>query len=65
MELAASYDFECGLTPYASATWMRRKFDYGTLTTWKTGVPEWSGRAGVRFKHALSETVDLDRKSVV
>ena len=60
VELAASYDFECGLTPYASATWMRRKFDYGTLTTWKTGVPEWSGRAGVRFKHALSETVDFD-----
>ncbi len=60
VELAASYDFECGLTPYASATWMRRKFDYGTLTTWKTGVPEWSGRAGVRFKHALSETVDFN-----
>lgn len=39
---------------------MRRKFDYGTLTTWKTGVPEWSGRAGVRFKHALSETVDFN-----
>ena len=44
VELAASYDFENGLTPYVSATWMRRKFDYGTLSTWKTGVPEWSGR---------------------
>lgn len=60
VELAASYDFENGLTPYVSATWMRRKFDYGTLTTWKTGVPEWSGRAGVRFKHALSENVDFN-----
>ena len=36
------------------------RLDYGTLTTWKTGVPEWSGRAGVRFKHALSETVDFN-----
>ena len=60
VELAASYDFENGLTPYVSATWMRRKFDYGTLSTWKTGVPEWSGRAGVRFKHALSENVDFN-----
>ena len=44
----------------ATKAGMRRKFDYGTLTTWKTGVPEWSGRAGVRFKHALSETVDFN-----
>lgn len=57
VEMTASYDFECGFTPYASATWIKRKFDYGTLSTWKTGLPEWSGRAGVRFRRALSETV--------
>lgn len=59
VELAAAYELPWGLTPYGSLTWMRREFDYGDYTTWKSGAPEWSGRAGIRTLHALSDNVDL------
>lgn len=60
-ELAASYDFDCGLTPYASLTWMRRQYDDGEgFKTFDTATPEWVGRYGVRFRHALTDYVDFN-----
>lgn len=59
VELAASYDLPWGLTPYASATWLKREFDFGSWKTWKSGTPEWTGRAGLRTLHALSDNVEL------
>lgn len=49
-EASISYTFEdAGLTPYASATWLRRHFKAGDFSTWKSGHPEFSGRAGLRY----------------
>ena len=60
-ELAASYDLDCGLTPYASLTWMRRQYDDGEgFKTFDTATPEWVGRYGVRFRHALTDYVDFN-----
>ena len=59
VELGASYDLPYGFTPYVTGTWMQRKFDWGNRTTWKTGVPEWSARAGLRFFQTLNEDVDF------
>lgn len=37
-------------TPYISATWMRREFEYGTgLSTYDSGTPEIFGKIGVRY----------------
>lgn len=59
MELSGSYDLPFGFTPYVSATWMKRQYDNGDYTTWKTGVPEWTGRAGVRSLHSVNDDVDV------
>lgn len=59
MELSGSYDLPFGFTPYVSATWMKRQYDNGDYTTWKTGVPEWTGRAGVRSLHSVNDDVDI------
>ncbi len=59
VELAASYDLPAGFTPYVSATWLQREFDYGNWKTWKSGTPEWAGRGGVRLLHPINEEVDL------
>ena len=49
-EASISYTFEdAGLTPYASVTWLRRHFKAGNFSTWKSGHPEFSGRAGLRY----------------
>lgn len=37
-------------TPYISATWMRREFEYGTgFSTYDSGSPEIFGKIGVRY----------------
>lgn len=37
-------------TPYISATWMRRKFEYGTgSATYDSGTPEIFGKIGLRY----------------
>ena len=38
---------------------MKREYDIGDYTTWKTGVPEWTGRAGVRSLHSVTDDVDI------
>lgn len=41
---------ETGLTPYVSATFMRRKFEYGTgVSTYDSGTPEIFGELGIRY----------------
>ncbi len=51
VEATASYTFsDWGLTPYASGTWLRRKFESEDFTTWNTGHPEWMGRLGLRYQ---------------
>lgn len=51
-ELAAYYNFEIGkdavITPYAVATWLRRRNASGSFSTYDTGSPELFGKAGVR-----------------
>lgn len=60
-ELALSYDFENGITPYANLTWMRRQYDDGEgFKTFNTATPDWVGRYGVRYRTALSETLDFN-----
>lgn len=50
VELSASYQFSNGFEPYATLTWMRRQYDYGTgFTTYDTATPEWMARYGVRW----------------
>ena len=52
VEASLSYTFnELGLTPYANATWLHRKFDYGNgVKTSKTRTPDLSGRVGVKWQ---------------
>lgn len=60
-ELAFGYDFDCGITPYANLTWMRRQYDDGDgFKTFNTATPEWVGRYGVRYRTALSESLDFN-----
>lgn len=55
-ELSLGYTFEDhGLTPYASGTWLKRRYEAGSFKTWDTGHPELMGRAGVRFDRDLAE----------
>lgn len=57
LELAAGYTFDSGFTPYATLTWMKRKYDYGTWETCNVGQPEFFGRAGLRYEHELPKNV--------
>ena len=51
VELSASYDLDYGFSPYASLTYMKRKFEYGGLVgdTYDTNTPDFMYRAGVRY----------------
>ena len=59
MEFSAGYDLPLGFTPYIDVTWMKRQFDNGNYTTWKTGTPEWTGRTGVRALYPVNENLDI------
>jgi len=55
-ELFLGYTFEdYGLTPYSSATWLKRRYRTGSYDTWDTGHPEFMGRVGLRYDHDLAE----------
>ena len=43
-----------GLQPYTNLTWMERRNEFDEFSTWDTGVPALSGRAGLRWEGALS-----------
>ena len=53
LEIAAQYAFDCCFTPFASLTWMKRKFDSGSWETYHVGDPTFTGRAGLRYERAL------------
>ncbi|MGN0835537.1 MAG: TonB-dependent receptor [Candidatus Spyradosoma sp.] len=57
-ELAASWAFELGrdatLTPYAVATFLRRRFESESGSTYNTGQPELFGKLGVRGAYSES-----------
>ena len=46
----------CGLTPYLSGTWMKRKFETEDRSTENTKTPELSGRLGLKYEKALTGT---------
>lgn len=51
LELLAEYKFAAsGLTPYASATVMRRELEYDTYSTYNSDTPLLSGRLGLRYE---------------
>ncbi len=55
LEMWLSYRFEpYNLTPYLSATLMRRKFENNLLDTWNTNTPFLNGRMGIKFEHPLA-----------
>ena len=58
-ELTASYDLPYGLTPYVSAAYLRRFYDYGHFTTWNSGTPTWTGRFGLRAKHDINDELEV------
>ncbi|MBQ8744197.1 MAG: TonB-dependent receptor, partial [Mailhella sp.] len=62
-EFVASYTFDTEygkVTPYASATWMRREYDNGEgFKTYNTGTPTLAGRYGVRWAKSVSPLCDV------
>jgi hemoglobin/transferrin/lactoferrin receptor protein len=59
-ELTLSYTFsDWGLTPYASRTWLRRKFTRDDFSTYDTGQPELWGRAGLRYERLVIQRIDF------
>jgi len=54
VELIAEYALPgTNFTPYVSGAWMQRELEYPTYSTKDSGVPAFSGRAGVRYDTAL------------
>lgn len=49
-EATAGYRFASDYEVYGVVTAIRREFEYSTFTTLKSGVPLWSGRAGLRYE---------------
>jgi hemoglobin/transferrin/lactoferrin receptor protein len=43
-----------GVQPYTNLTWMKRKNEFETFSTWDSGVPDLSGRVGLRWEGALT-----------
>ncbi len=41
-----------GFAPYTNLTWMERRNDFDEFSTWDTGIPALSGRAGLRWEGA-------------
>lgn len=56
VELSLSYTIQSiNLTPYASGTWLKRRYEAGSFKTWDTGHPELLGRFGVRYDRDLAD----------
>jgi hemoglobin/transferrin/lactoferrin receptor protein len=50
---AALYEGVWQLTPYSKLTWMERRNDFESFSTWDSGIPELSGRLGVKWQGSL------------
>ena len=55
IEATASYKIApYNLTPYASATFMRRKYEESDSSTWNTNTPALSGRLGMKYEQGIN-----------
>lgn len=51
LELYYAYQHpDSGLQSYISVTWMQRRIDYASFSSWNSGVPALSGRTGLRWE---------------
>ncbi len=57
LEASVSLALPGGFMPYASFTWMRRRFESNTLSTWKTGTPSLQGKGGLRYEPAARQGI--------
>jgi len=55
LELAVSHSaLHAAIEPYASVTWMKRRNEFDAFSTWDSGIPELSGRLGLRWQGEVS-----------
>jgi hemoglobin/transferrin/lactoferrin receptor protein len=55
IDSSLGYSFEdLGLTPYASISYLQRRFESATLKTWKTDRPAVQGRVGLQYENNKS-----------
>jgi hemoglobin/transferrin/lactoferrin receptor protein len=47
------------LEPYTSLTWTKRRLDYAEFSTWDSGIPDFSGRAGLRWQGTIMSVPNL------
>ncbi len=58
MDLTTQYRIAAlDVTPYASGSWIRRKYFFRSIASGKTGVPTISGRVGIRGERTLWDGV--------
>jgi hemoglobin/transferrin/lactoferrin receptor protein len=50
---------DTSLMPYASVTWLKRRNEYADFSTWDSGVPDFSGRVGVRWQGPVFTLPDV------
>jgi hemoglobin/transferrin/lactoferrin receptor protein len=55
LEVYGQYFHESGVTPYLNVTWIKRKNEFATFSTWDSGVPDFAGRAGARWEGSLGK----------
>lgn len=63
VELTGSYDLPAGFTPYASMTFLKRKFEWGGVVgdTYDTDTPAFTFRAGLRWEKDFGDlTLNAD-----
>lgn len=58
-ELAASLDFNY-VKPYASLTYLKRKYEVNNQSSYNTGTPDFSGRVGLKFEFDTSVFTYVD-----
>jgi hemoglobin/transferrin/lactoferrin receptor protein len=48
-----------GIQPYTNLTWMKRRNEFETFSTWDSGIPDLSGRIGVRWEGTFAAVPTL------
>jgi hemoglobin/transferrin/lactoferrin receptor protein len=56
-EATASLTMLEQFTPYASASWIRRRFETPDYSSYATGIPQFSGRLGAIAEHSFRPTI--------
>jgi hemoglobin/transferrin/lactoferrin receptor protein len=59
LEVFGQYTHELGFVPYLNITWIKRKNEYETFSTWDSGVPDFAGRAGARWEGRLGKLTQV------